>query len=39
MKTVYDLGWHIYQRKTISDSLFQSYKIGDRVRTQGEVGE
>lgn len=39
MKTVYDLGWHIYPRKTIKDGLFQSYKVGDRIRTQGEVGE
>ena len=39
MKTVYDLGWHIYPRKAIEDNLFQSYKIGDRIRTQGEAGE
>ncbi len=39
MKTVYDLGWHIYSRTTISDALFQSYKVGDRIRTQGEAGE
>lgn len=39
MKTVYDLGWHIYPRKTIKDDTFQSYKIGDRIRTQGEAGE
>lgn len=39
MKTVYDLGWHIYPRKTIDDNTFQSYKVGDRIRTQGEVGE
>lgn len=39
MKTVYDLGWHIYPRKTIKDSSFQSYKVGDRIRTQGEAGE
>ena len=39
MKTVYDLGWHIYPRKTIKDNTFQSYKVGDRIRTQGEAGE
>lgn len=39
MKTVYDLGWHIYPRKTIKDGTFQSYKVGDRIRTQGEAGE
>ncbi len=39
MKTVYDLGWHIYPRKTIENSSFQSYKVGDRIRTQGEAGE
>ena len=39
MKSVYDLGWHIYPRKTIKDNLFQSYKVGDRIRTQGEAGE
>lgn len=39
MKTVYDLGWHIYPRKTIKDAIFQSYRVGDRIRTQGEAGE
>lgn len=39
MKTVWDLGWHIYQRNTIRDSVFQSFKVGDRIRTQGEAGE
>lgn len=39
MKTVYDLGWHIYERKTIENSVFQSYKTGDTVRTQGEAGQ
>lgn len=39
MKTVYDLGWHIYPRKTVKDETFQSYKVGDRIRTQGEAGE
>lgn len=39
MKTVYDLGWHIYPRKTIENSLFQQYKVGDTIRTQGEAGE
>ena len=41
MKTVYDLGWHIYLRfsKKINDEDFQSYKVGDRIRTQGEAGE
>lgn len=39
MKTVYDLGWHIYPRITIQDSKFQSFNVGDRIRTQGEAGE
>lgn len=39
MKTVYDLGWHIYSRKTIKNTEFQAYKVGDRIRTQGEAGE
>src|SRR3989344_4097689 len=39
MKTVYNLGWHIYSRKTLKNSEFLSFKIGDRIRTQGEAGE
>lgn len=39
MKTVYDLGWHIYPRNTIKDEVFQSYKVGDKIRTQGEALE
>ena len=41
MKTVYDLGWHIYLKfsKKINDDVFQSYEVGDRIRTQGEAGE
>lgn len=41
MKTVYDLGWHIYLHlsKKIKNSEFMSYQVGDRIRTQGEVGE
>lgn len=41
MKTVYDLGWHIYMRfsRKIKNELFHSYHVGDRIRTQGEAGE
>ncbi len=41
MKTVYDLGWHIYLQFSgkIKDDDFQSYKVGDKIRTQGEAGE
>lgn len=39
MKTVYDLGWHIYPRKRITDQEFQSYKVGNTIYTQGEAGE
>ena len=41
MKTVYDLGWHVYLNlsEKIEDSLFRSYTVGDRIRTQGEAGE
>jgi len=41
MKTVYDLGWHVYLNtsKKIQDNLFRSFKVGNRIRTQGEAGE
>lgn len=41
MKTVYDLGWHVYLNtsKKVKDDLFRSYKVGARIRTQGEAGE
>lgn len=41
MKTVYDLGWHVYLNTSqkIKDDQFRSYKVGDRIRTQGEAGE
>lgn len=41
MKTVYDLGWHIYlgSSKKIKNDKFLSYQVGDRIRTQGEAGE
>lgn len=41
MKTVYDLGWHIYLNtsKKITDKVFRKIKVGDRIRTQGEAGE
>lgn len=40
-KTIYDLGWHVYTHlsKKISDDEFRSFKVGDRIRTQGEAGE
>lgn len=41
MKTVYDLGWHIYLdfSKKVKNDIFHSYQVGDRIRTQGEAGE
>lgn len=41
MKTVYDLGWHVYLNTSqkINDSKFRSYEVGERIRTQGEAGE
>lgn len=41
MKTVYDLGWHIYWNKIkkLEDGDFQKYDVGERIRTQGEAGE
>jgi len=41
MKTVYDLGWHVYLNtsKKVNDKIFRSYTVGDRIRTQGEAGE
>lgn len=41
MKTVYDLGWHVYLNtsRKIEDNLFRSYEVGERIRTQGEAGE
>ncbi len=41
MKTVYDLGWHVYlnSSKKIDDKIFRSYKVGNRIRTQGDAGE
>lgn len=41
MKTVYDLGWHVYLNtsRKIRDNKFRSYKVGERIRTQGEAGE
>jgi len=39
MKTVYDLGWQIYERESIPNDKFLSYKSGDPIRTRGELGE
>ena len=41
MKTIYDLGWHIYLNtsKKIEDKKFRSYEVGERIETQGEARE
>ena len=39
MKTIYDLGWQFYERKSIRKSTWNSYKRGDYIRTRGELGE
>ncbi|OGE27035.1 hypothetical protein A3H85_03270 [Candidatus Daviesbacteria bacterium RIFCSPLOWO2_02_FULL_40_8] len=41
MKTVYDLGWHVYLNTSnkINDDEFRSFEVGERIRTQGEAGE
>ncbi len=39
MKTVWDLGWHIYPRNQLPDKQFKGYKVGDTIRTRGEANE
>lgn len=39
MKTIYDLGWQFYDRKSVKKIVWSSYKRGDYIRTRGELGE
>lgn len=39
MKTIFDLGWQFYERKSVSKKKFDSLKRGDYIRTRGELGE
>ncbi len=40
MKTVLDLGWHIYLpfSKIVPDKTFINYETGDVIKTRGEAG-
>jgi hypothetical protein len=39
MKTIYDLSWQFHDREPVRKDEFDSYKIGERVRTRGDLGE
>lgn len=39
MKTIYDLGWQFYDRQLIKKGVFDSYNVGDPIRTRGDLGE
>lgn len=41
MKTVYDMGWHIYLHKArqVPEKEFFSYDVGDVIKTWGEARE
>lgn len=39
MKTIYDLGWQFYDREPVKIDKFNSYRVGDKIRTRGELGE
>ena len=39
MKTIYDLGWQFYDREKVEKGQFDSYEIGDFIRTRGDLGE
>jgi len=39
MKTIYDLGWQFYDRQPVKKNEFDSYIIGDPIRTRGDLGE
>lgn len=41
MKTVYDMGWHIYLHtaRKIPEKEFFSYVVKDVIKTRGEAGE
>lgn len=39
MKTIYDLGWQFYDRESVKIPDFNSYHVGKKIRTRGELGE
>lgn len=39
MKTIYDLGWQFYDRQPLKKGEFDSYSVGDPIRTRGDLGE
>ncbi len=39
MKTIYDLSWQFYDREPIKKNEFDSYGVGDSIRTRGDLGE
>lgn len=39
MKTIYDLSWQFYDREPINKDSFDSYGVGDPIRTRGDLGE
>lgn len=39
MKTIYDLGWQFYDREPMKKDIFDALKIGDPIRTRGDLGE
>lgn len=39
MKTMYDLGWQIYERELLPKEEFLSYLSGNAIRTRGDLGE
>lgn len=39
MKTIYDLSWQFYDREPVKKNEFDSYDIGDSIRTRGDLGE
>jgi hypothetical protein len=39
MKTIYDLSWQFYDREPVKKDEFDSYSVGDPIRTRGDLGE
>ena len=39
MKTVFDLGWQLYERESLPKKEFLSILTGDPIRTRGDLGE
>ncbi len=39
MKTIYDLGWQFYDRKSVDKIKWDKFKRGEYIRTRGELGE